>query len=127
MADRLPPPEAHRIGKVRYENIARPQTFSPAPPETKRILLKSKKFVNASLRWNDLRSRDGKNADSNAGDSPEKKQVVQETRLHGEKAVIYSPVFTSPLAGGENFGQGSVGKAEKPKSGGRAPWALFYC
>jgi hypothetical protein len=47
---RLPAPVAHRIGKAPYENIARPQTFSPAPQGSQRILLKSKKFVKCKLQ-----------------------------------------------------------------------------
>jgi len=54
-AQSLKASEARRIGKVWYENIARSSTFRWTPPETKRILLKTKKFVNACLqRWPEM-------------------------------------------------------------------------
>src|SRR6266550_2657681 len=87
------------------------------PPETKRILLKTKKFVNASLRrcsgvvQKRLRALSEKKL-------RQQKRIDARTRLRSEKAVIYSPRFaypTSPIA--EHSNRASVGKAENPTWG----------
>ena len=93
------------------------------PPETKRILLKTKNFVNASLlklSGKDLqlvRRRSFVN----------KKELIQEPLLRSEKAVIYSPRFAFPhFSDRWEFAAGQSGEGRESNWGGRAAWASFF-
>jgi hypothetical protein len=92
------------------------------PPETKRILLKTKIFVNACLRcgqkkiWRQLR-----------GEAASTKNNRCKKLLALRKSCDIFPAFASPTSlNAGNSGRASVGKAENPNSGGAAQWASCY-
>jgi hypothetical protein len=93
------------------------------PPETKRILLKTKNFVNASLL-----KLSGKDLQLVALKKlRQQKRVDTRTRLRSEKAVIYSPRFAFPhFSDRQEFAAGLSGEGRESNSGGRAAWASFF-
>src|SRR6267142_7073898 len=92
------------------------------PPETKRILLKTKKFVNASLRWSAEMILNIFRKEA----SPAKNNRCKNPLALRKTCDIFAPVCIPHFSDHREFEQGLSGEGRESNSGGRAAWASFF-